>query len=200
MSGIKHSNITPERKKKIEQNLINIFKDVFYNNSNILKAKSESDLISDEIRMFILGFAESGQEVSEVDLLLKAKEKGQELVESHELVFFDEEVDKALVMRAFLIPGMKVEFTEENAGEKVTEDDLQTVDHELCVSFKVANVNEFTKLGNLLDIRATLAKALTNKSKDQIETTSLIKENTIFKNSLESVFDSANRVLRNEKN
>lgn len=200
MSGIKHSNITPERKKKIEQNLIDIFKDVFYNNSNILKAKSESDLISEEIRMFILGFAESGQEINEVDLLLKAKEKGQELVQSHELVFFDEEVDKTLIMRAFLIPGMKVEFTEENAGEKVTEDDLQTVDHELCVSFKVSNVNEFTKLGNLLDIRATLAKALTNKSKEQSETTSLIKENNIFKDSLESVFDSANRVLRKEKN
>ena len=200
MSGIKHSNITPERKKKIEQNLIDIFKDVFYNNSNILKAKSESDLISEEIRVFILGFAESGQEINEVDLLLKAKEKGQELVESHELVFFDEEVDKTLIMRAFLIPGMKVEFTEENAGEKVTEDDLQTVDHELCVSFKVKNVNEFTKLGNLLDIRATLAKALTNKSKDQSETTSLIKENNTFRDSLESVFDSANRVVRKEIN
>lgn len=196
MSGLQYSNITPDRKKKIEQNLIKIFKDVFYNSVNILKAKSESDLISDEIREFILSFAESGQTINEVDLLLKAKEKGQELVESHELVFFDEEIDKSLIMRAFLIPGMKVEFTEENASEKVTEDDLQTVDHELCVSFKIEDINEFTKLGNLLDIRANLAKALTSKSKDQNETVGLIKENKVFKYSLDSVFDSASRVLR----
>ena len=196
MSGLQYSNITPDRKKKIEQNLINIFKDVFYNSANILKAKSESDLISDEIRKFILAFAEEGKTINEVDLLLKAKEKGQELVESHELVFFDEKIDKSLTMRAFLIPGMKVEFTEDNASEKVTEDDLQIVDHELCVSFKISDGNEFTKLGNLLDIRVNLAKALTNKSKDQNETIGLIKENKVFKHSLDSVYDSASRVLR----
>ena len=195
MSGLKHGNLTPERRKKIEQYLINIFKDIYYNNSNILKAKSESDHISDEIRRFILAFSESGQDIGEIELLLKAKEKGQELVQSHELVFFDENVDKGLKMRAFLIPGMKVEFTEENAAEKVTEDDLQIVDHELCVSFKIKDINEFTKLGNLLDIRATLAKALINKSKDQKEVVGLIKENNVFKDSLEFIFDSANRVL-----
>ena len=128
-------------------------------------------------------------------MLIKAKEKGQELVGSHELVFFDEKVDKNLKMRAFLIPGMKVEFTEENATEKVTEDDLQTIDHELCVSFKVDNINEFTKLGNLLDIRATLARALSNKEKEEKEVVSLIKENSTFKNSLEFVLESADRVI-----
>ncbi|MBI3590883.1 MAG: hypothetical protein HY094_05835 [Candidatus Melainabacteria bacterium] len=198
MSSLKYSNLTPERKKKIEQYLVNIFKDVYYNNPNILKAKSESDLISDKIRNFILSFAESGQVVNEVDLLLKAKEKGQELVESHELVFFDEQIDKTLKMRAFLIPGMKVEFTEENAAEKVTEDDLQTIDHELCISFKVGDINEFTKLGNLLDIRATLAKALSSKAKEQKEVIGLIKENNTFKTALDYVLDSANRVLDKE--
>ena len=86
-------------------------------------------------------------------------------------------------MIAFLIPGMKVEFTEENAAEKVTEDDLQIVDHELCVSFKVDEINEFTKIGNLVDIRATLVRALSNKSKDDKEVNTLIKENKIFKDS-----------------
>ena len=195
MSGSKYPNITPERKKKIDQNLVSIFKDIYYNNPNILKAKSESDLISEKIRDFILGFAETGEHIGEVDLLIKAKEKGQELVGSHELVFFDEKIDKNLKMRAFLIPGMKVEFTEENATEKVTEDDLQTVDHELCISFKVDNINEFTKLGNLLDIRATLAKALSNKQKEEKEVTNLIKENNTFKNSLEFVLESADRVI-----
>ena len=195
MPSFKYPNITPEKRKKIEQNLISIFKDIYYNNPNILKAKSESDLISEKIRDFILSFAETGEHIGEVDLLIKAKEKGQELVGSHELVFFDEKVDKNLKMRAFLIPGMKVEFTEENATEKVTEDDLQTIDHELCVSFKVDNINEFTKLGNLLDIRATLARALSNKEKEEKEVVSLIKENSTFKNSLEFVLESADRVI-----
>ncbi len=192
--------LTPEQKKRIEQNLISVFKDVYYNSPNILKAKSESEHISDEIRSFILGFSEGGHGISEADLLIKAKEKGLELIENHDLIFFDEEVNSDLTMRAFLIPGMKVEFTEENAGEKVTEDDLQIVDHELCISFKVGDINEFTKLSNLIDIRAALAKALTNKSKDSKETTSLIKENKIFKDSLKTLYESALHVLERESN
>lgn len=195
MSSLKYSNLTPERKKKIEQNMVNIFKDIHYNDETVLKAKSESDLISDEIRKFILGFSESSQEVKEVDLFLKAKEKGQELVEGHELVFFDGEIDEALKMRAFLIPGMKVDFTDEDAAEKITEDDLQAIDHELCISFKTKGANEFVKLGNLLDIRATLAKALSMDTENQKKVVNLIKENRIFKNSLDLVLDSANRVL-----
>ena len=195
MVGIKQPNLTPEQKKKIEQKLITIFKDVYFNNPNILTAKSESDHISEEIRTFILGYAESNFDMNEVDLLLKAKEKGQELVESHDLIFFDEKIARNLQMRAFLIPGMKVEFTEENAAEKVTEDDLQIVDHELCVSFKAEDTNEFTKLGNLVDIRATLVRALSNKSKDDKEVNNLIKENKVFKDSLQYLFDSANRVI-----
>lgn len=195
MSGLEYKNLSSDKKKKIEQHLVDIFKDVYYNNPNILKAKSESDIISDKIRRFILGFAEVSQTVNEVDLLLKAKEKGQELVESHELVFFDEKVDKNLKMRAFLIPGMKVDFTEENAAEKITEDDLQTVDHELCISFKLDDANEFTKLGSLIDIRTALARVLSGKSQDQKEVANIVKENGTFKESLQSVLDSANRVL-----
>lgn len=195
MSGLKYSKLTPERKKKIEQYLLNIFKDVYFNTPNVLRAKEESELISDKIRDFILGFTGSQEAVNEVDLLLRAKEKGQELVENHELVFFDEKIDKYLTMRAFLIPGMRVEFTDESAAEMVTEDDLQTLDHELCVSFKHDDINEFIKLGNLLDIRATLAKALSDKKEGKKEVVSLIKENSKFKNSLENVLDSANRVL-----
>ncbi len=199
MTGIKQPNLTPEQKKKIEQKLIGIFKDVYFNNPNILSAKSESDHISEEIRLFILGYAENNVNVNEVDLLLRAKEKGQELVGSHDLIFFDEKIDKELQMRAFLIPGMKVEFTEENAQERVTEDDLQIVDHELCVSFKADEINEFTKLGNLLDIRTTLVRTLSSKSKDDKEVNNLIKENKIFKDSLQSVFNSANRVIGKEE-
>lgn len=195
MPGLKQPSLTPDQKKKIEQKLLNIFKDVCFNSPNILKAKGESDHISEEIRDFILGYAESKERVNEVDLLIKAKEKGLELVESHELIFFDEEIDKTLKMRAFLIPGMKVEFTEENANEMVTEEDLQNLDHELCVSFRIDDTNEFTKLGNLLDIRATLAKALSSKSKDEKEVSDLIKENQTFKNSLQTVFESAIKVL-----
>ena len=195
MSISRGSNLSPEQKKKIEQKLIGIFKDVYLNNSNVLKAKSESDLISEEIRNFILSYAEKGQHISEVDLLIKAKEKGLELVESHDLIFFDEQIDKTLQMRAFLIPGMKVEFTEENAHEKVTEEDLQSLDHELCISFKIHDTNEFIKLNTLLDIRATLAKALSGKTKDDKETITLITQNNIFKQCLSSVFDSASKVL-----
>ena len=199
MAGIKQPNLTPEQKKKIEQKLIGIFKDVYFNNPNILTAKSESDHISEEIRTFILGYAESNFNMNEVDLLLKAKEKGQELVGNHDLIFFDEKIDKSLHMRAFLIPGMKVEFTEENATEKVTEDDLQIVDHELCVSFKIAEINEFTKIGNLVDIRATLVRALSSKSEDNKEVNGLIKDNKIFKDSLQHVFNSASRVIAREE-
>ena len=43
MADIKQPSLTPEQKKKIEQKLIAIFKDVYFNNPNILTAKSESD-------------------------------------------------------------------------------------------------------------------------------------------------------------
>ena len=195
MSDVKQPNLSPEAKKKIEQKLLAIFKDICFNNQNILKAKSESDRITEEIRNFILSYAESDGQINEVDLLIRSKEKGLELVENHDLVFFDEKIDKSMTMRAFLIPGMRVEFTEENASEKVTEDDLQAVDHELCVSFKVQDRNEFIKLGNLLDIRVTLAKALTGKTKDDKEVTALIKQSQTFKNLLKSVLDSALSVL-----
>ena len=134
-----------------------------------------------------------------MDLLLKAKEKGLELVESHDLIFFDEQIGKLLQMRAFLIPGMKVEFTEETAGEKVTEDDLQSLDHELCVSFKVSDNSEFIKLCNLLDIRATLAKALSLKKSDEKGVIREITENKTFKDSLKEVLFSAEKVLSGAK-
>ena len=98
-------------------------------------------------------------------------------------------------MRAFLIPGMKVDLTEENASEKVTEDDLQAVDHELCISFRSDEINEFTKLGNLLDIRANLAKSFGSKPQEEKEVLGMIKENKIFRDSLGSVLDSAGRVF-----
>lgn len=196
MPSFKQSDIPPELKKKVEQKLANIFSDICFNKTNVLKAKSESDHISEEIREFILGYAESAQKINEVDLLLKAKEKGLELVETHDLIFFEENMEKDLKMRAFLIPGMKVDFTEENAHEKVTEDDLQSVDHELCVSFKTGEINEFIKLGNLLDIRAALARALSNKSEDDKEVINLIKENDTFKFSIQNVLDSLKNVLR----
>lgn len=195
MADVKKPGLSSEMKKKIEQKLVEIFRDICFNNENILKAKSESDHITEEIRNFILSYTESENQVSEVDLLLKSKEKGLELVENHDLVFFDEKIDKGIVMRAFLIPGMKVEFNEENAAEKVTEDDLQAVDHELCVSFKANNKNEFVKLGNLLDIRVTFAKSLVGKNKDNKEVVALIKQNQIFKNVLRSVLDSAASVI-----
>ena len=194
MSPLRKSNLPPEKKQKIEQNLLKIFKDIYFTTPDILRAKDQSEMISDEIRGFILGFANSSQ-VNEVDLLLKAKEKGQELVENHELVFFDEKIDKVLSMRAFLIPGMKVDLTEENASEKVTEDDLQAVDHELCISFRSDEINEFTKLGNLLDIRANLAKSFGSKPQEEKEVLGMIKENKIFRDSLGSVLDSAGRVF-----
>ena len=195
MPPSKQTNLTPEQKKKIEAKLINIFKEVCFNTPNILKAKSESDHISEEIREFILKYAATGESVDEVDLFVRAKEKGLELVEEHDLIFFDEKLEGSLKMRAFLIPGMKIEFSEENAGEKVTEDDLQSLDHELCVSFKSNEDNEFSKLGNLLDIRATLAKELNKKSKDDMEVTGIISQNRIFKESLDKVFYSAATVL-----
>lgn len=198
MQGLGKPDLSPDKKKKIEQNLLNIFKDIYFNKESVLKAKSESDHISDEIRRFILSYATSSQRINEVDLLLKAKEKGLELVETHELIFFDEEIDALLKMRAFLIPGMKVEFTEDNAQERITEDDLQCVDHELCVSFRIDEKNEFVKLGNLLDIRAALAKALSNKSTEDKEVNTLIKQNNTFTISLENVLSSASRVIKNE--
>ena len=198
MPSTQQPNLTPEQKKRIEQKLINIFKDIFFNSMSVLSAKSESDQISEEIREFILEYSESNSDFDEVDLLMKAKEKGLELVEGHDLVFFDEPLDKVLTMRAFLIPGMKIEFTDENAGEKVTEDDLQNIDHELCVSFKSNISNEFTKLGNLLDIRTKLAKALSHKSLSDKEIASLIKQNELFKTSLQDVLVSAAKVARSK--
>ncbi|OGI07182.1 MAG: hypothetical protein A3I68_03175 [Candidatus Melainabacteria bacterium RIFCSPLOWO2_02_FULL_35_15] len=195
MPDAKSPNLSSEAKKKIEQRLIEIFTDICFNNENVLNAKSESDRITEEIRNFILSYAEAEEQINEVELLIKSKEKGLELVENHDLVFFDEKIDKGMVMRAFLIPGMKVEFTEENASEKVTEDDLQAVDHELCISFKANSRNEFTKLGNLLDIRVTLAKALSGKTKENKEVITLIKQNQTFKNALKNVLDSAIHVL-----
>ncbi len=195
MPNPKQPDLSSEAKKKIEQRLIDIFKDICFNNENILKAKGESDRITEEIRDFILSYAETESQINEVELLIKAKEKGLELVESHDLVFFDEKINKEMTMRAFLIPGMRVEFTEENASEKVTEDDLQAVDHELCVSFKTGERNEFTKLGNLLDIRVTLAKVLSGKTKDNKEVTTLIKQNQTFKSALKSVLDSAANII-----
>ena len=195
MADAKSPNLSPEAKKKIEQRLLEIFRDICFNNENVLKAKSESDRSTAERRDFILSYAEAECQITEVDLLIKSTEKGLDLVENHDLVFFDEKIDKEMTMRAFLIPGMKVEFTEENAAEKVTEDDLQAVDHELCVSFKTRDRNEFTKLGNLLDIRVTLAKALTGKTKDNKEVITLIKQSQTFKNILKNVLDSALNVL-----
>ena len=198
MPDAKLPNLSPEAKKKIEQKLVEIFRDICFNNENVLRAKSESDRITEEIRNFILSYAELENQISEVDLLIKSKEKGLELVENHDLVFFDEKIDKNMFMRAFLIPGMKVEFTEENASEKVTEDDLQAVDHELCVSFKAYDRNEFIKLGNLLDIRVTLAKALSGKTKDNKEVLALIKQSQTFKTLLKNVLDSAANILSGE--
>ena len=198
MSGLKQPGLTPSQRKKIEQRLLEIFQSVYFNNESILNAKDESDKISEKIRKFILSYSDSEQPVSEADLVLSSKEKGLQLVEEHDLVFFNEELEKGIIMRAFLIPGMKVELTEGNALEKVTEDDLQAIDHELCVSFRTENANEFVKLGNLLDIKVKLAKALMGKSQDDQEVISLIKKNDIFKSRLHSVLDSAASVISRE--
>ena len=195
MPGEKNYSLSSEQKKKIEQKLLSIFQDIYFNNSNILNAKVESDKISEEIRDFILSYSEKQEQVSEADLLMHSREKGLELVGSHDLVFFDEKIDKKLIMKAFLIPGMKVDVTEENALEKVTEDDLQAVDHELCVSFKTDEANQFIKLGNLLDIKVKLAKELTGKTPDDEESGDLIRQNQIFKDSLKDVLESAAQVL-----
>lgn len=191
-------SLTLDQKNKIEEELIKIFKDVCFNNENILAAKDESDHVSEEIRQFILSYAASNENISEVELFIKAKEKGLELVKDHDLIFFDEIIEGALKMRAFLIPGMKVEITDENATEEVTEDDLQAVDHELCVSFKTNGNNEFVKLGNLIDIRARLAKPLGKKTVKDIEVNKVIKQNKIFKQCLELVLESASKLLSSQ--
>lgn len=193
MPKFKEKGLSDEQKNKIEQKLLDIFKNVYFNNQNILEAKSESDMISEKIRNFILECAEN-PDFNEVDLLIQAKEKGLELIGNHELIFFEEKIDRSLKMRAFLIPGMKVELTEENASEKVTEDDLQSVDHELCISFKVNKTNKFIKLGNLLDIRANLAKKLSSTLNEK-NATLLLKDTTIFKDSLKEVLEAAKDVL-----
>lgn len=195
MTSSKQYGLSEEQKYKIEEKLLSIFKDVCFNNPNILKAKTESDHVSEEIRKFILSYAESGEHVNEADLFISAKEKGLELVEGHNLIFFEEDIDETLKMRAFLIPGMKVEVTEENASELVTEDDLQAVDHELCVSFKSNDNNEFTKLGNLLDIRARLAKPLGEKSLRDKEVNKVISQNRLFAQCLSLVLESATKVI-----
>ncbi len=194
MSPIKKKQLTNEDKQKIEEKLMEVFQDIFFNAENVMSAKYESDKISEKIRDFILEFAEN-PENSEVDLLIQAKDKGLELVENHELIFFQEKIDKSLKMRAFLIPGMKIDFTEDNASEKVTEDDLQSVDHELCISFKEGNLNEFVKLGNLLDIRATIAKSLASKKVSKENSKELIKNMGVFKDSLHTVIEVAKNVL-----
>ena len=198
MASEKNYALTADQKKKIEQKLLSIFKDVYFNNSNILTAKKESDKISEEIKNFILSYSEDYENVDEADLLMHSREKGLELVGSHDLVFFDEKIDKKLMMKAFLIPGMKVDINESNALEKVTEDDLQAVDHELCVSFKVEEASQFVKLGNLLDIKVKLAKELTGKSPNDKEAANLIKQNQIFKNALQDVLKSAETVMEKE--
>lgn len=193
MTTFKEKELTEEQKNKIEKILLDIFKNIYFNDQNILDAKIESDLISEKIRNFILQCAEDPQ-FNEVDLLIQAKEKGLELVGNHELVFFEEKIDKNLKMRAFLIPGMKVDLTEENASDKVTEDDLQNVDHELCISFKLNKTNGFVKLGNLLDIRANLAKKLLSTLTEKNANT-LLKDAKIFKDSLKGVLEVAKDVL-----
>lgn len=193
MPKFKEKGLSEEQRNKIEQKLLDIFKNVYFNNQNILEAKSESDMISEKIRNFILECAEN-PDFNEVDLLIQAKEKGLELIGNHELIFFEEKIDRSLKMRAFLIPGMKVDLTEENASEKVTEDDLQSVDHELCISFKVNKTNKFIKLGNLLDIRANLAKKLSSTLNEK-NATLLLKDTTIFKDSLKEVLEAAKDVL-----
>lgn len=188
-------NLSSSQKKKIEQNLISIFKEIYLNGENVLRAKEESQHISEEIRNFILNYAETKKNANEVELLIDAKQKGLELVNEHNLIFYDELIGDKLRMRAFLIPGMKVDYTEENAAEKITEDDLQAVDHELCVSFKLNENNEFTKLGNLLDIRAALAKAMSVKSKGDKETVESIKSDRNFTGALKELYVSASRVF-----
>lgn len=195
MSPTPIENIPPELQEKIKERLISVFKDVCYNNPNILKAKSESDSISAEIKKFILNFLEGGKEISEVDLLIHSKQKGLELVENHNLIFFEEEIDSIIRMRAFLIPGIKIDPSEETGDEKVTEHDLESLDHELCISFKSDNKNIFTKIGNLIDIRASLAKSLNNIEKDDKEVPNLISDKEIFQRCLEEILNTAADVL-----
>lgn len=195
MPGTEQPGLSAEQKNKIKELLILIFTDVCFNSSNILRAKEESESVSEEIKKFILGYVESNEQVDEVELFLKAKNMGLHLVESHDLIFFDEQVDPKLKMRAFLIPGMKIDLDEDNASEKVTEDDLQAVDHELCISFKQNNTNDFIKLGNVLDIRANLAKSLNKMSKEGKEVPGIISRSIIFGKCLELVLDSAVNVI-----
>jgi len=195
MAGSEKNVLTNDQKSKIKELLLTIFRDICFNSSNVLRAKEESDQVSDKIRKFILSYVETNKPVDEVNLFLKAKDMGLQLVESHELIFFDEDIDPILKMRAFLIPGMKIDLTEENASDKVTEDDLQTIDHELCISFKKDDINDFTKLGNLLDIRANLAKPLGQTSQDKKEVEGIISESKLFAKCLEMVLDSARSVI-----
>ena len=81
-------SLTLDQKNKIEEELIKIFKDVCFNNANILAAKDESDHVSEEIRRFILSYAASKENIGEVELFIKAKEKGLELIKNHYLIFF----------------------------------------------------------------------------------------------------------------
>lgn len=194
MSKFKEKGLTEEQKNKIEKKLLDIFKSIYFNDQNILDAKTESDLISEKIKNFILECAENPN-FNEVDLLIQAKEKGLELVGNHELIFFENKIDKSLKMKAFIIPGMKIEITDENASELITEDDLQSVDHELCISFKANGKNEFLKLGNLLDIRAVITKALTTKKINEKNLNSYLKDTETFQNALEEVIEIAKTVV-----
>ncbi len=194
MPSKKDKNLSSEQKEKIEEYLLFIFSEMYLNRNNIQKVKEESDKIAEKIRDFILQFS-LRINVNEADLLMEAKEKGLELVENHELIFFEKKVSKTLRMRAFLIPGIKIDVTDENSSEKVTEDDLQSVDHELCISFKQSINNKFIKLGNLLDLRATLVKNIVNKGKSEIDLIKALKNTKIFQESLDIVLDVASQVL-----
>ena len=188
-------NLSFEQKKIIKELLIKIFKDIYFNNINIIKAKTESDKISEKIKNFIIKYIETEEDLDELELLLRAKDKGIELIESHDLIFFDDKVDKELKMRAFLIPGLKIEISDEVPDNEVTEDDMQAVDYELCVSFRTKIRNEFVKIGNLIDIRASLAKSLDSKSKNEKEAIDIITESNIFQKCLEDSYEYASKVV-----
>lgn len=191
------SNFPSEISKKIKLHLINIFKDIYFNSPNILRAKDESDSISKKIKDFIIGYINEDDE-SEVDLFIKAKEKGLELISNHALIFFSKKVSEELIMKAFLIPGIKIDPEESDSDDLVTEEDLESIDHELCISFKTNKSNLFVKLDNLIDIRATLAKDLSNKATVDKVVNETISNNKKFKQSLKETLIIAEKVFNND--
>jgi len=58
MPDVIKPELPSEQKKKIELILLDIFKDIYLNNENIIQAKNESDHISEEIKNFILANAD----------------------------------------------------------------------------------------------------------------------------------------------